>query len=95
MKIGRKDVMFDTRNVLYFEADAMYCIIHFEGGRTRTYARTLAHLQRLITDSSFVRIHQKYLVRVAAICTICSKEVHLSNKAILPISRRNRKNLQT
>jgi DNA-binding LytR/AlgR family response regulator len=93
MRIGRKDVMFDTRNVRYFEADSMYCTIHFDSGKKRTYARGVAYIQRLITDDSFVRIHRKYLVNRNAIVVVLPTEIHLNNNTILPISRRHKKNI--
>lgn len=91
MKLGGKHIVFDTRNVLYFEGVVNYSIIHFHN-KQLTYARGLAYIERQIPEG-FVRIHRGYLVNRSAIDYVKGLTMFLNNGEELPISRRKLKNL--
>ena len=73
------------REILYFESDKRKVNCVTESGNYSFYGK-LDDVEKELENSGFVRIHQRYLVRVSAIRYICGNEVQLE-KCTLPISR--------
>jgi two-component system LytT family response regulator len=86
--IGRK-AYFSTSDILFLEGDINYTFIHFITGKKTVIAQTLGTVHTKI-DDSFVRINRKYIVNRNFITSVSRDFVELTNKQILPISRRRR-----
>lgn len=71
--------------ILYFESDRrkVRCIT---SNRNYEFYGKLDEVEKELEKSGFVRIHQRYLVRIDAIQSICGSEVEI-NEYTLPISR--------
>lgn len=81
----------DHADIAYCEADGNYTTIHYVDGRKIIVSKCLKNICELLGSQSFVRIHQSYLVSIAKISIIASKEVELKDGRRLPLSRRCRK----
>ncbi len=73
------------REILYFESDRRKVNCVTISGSYSFYAK-LDQVEQELQGSGFVRIHQRYLVRAAAIERICGSEVQVKGHT-LPISR--------
>ncbi|MES2518448.1 MAG: LytTR family DNA-binding domain-containing protein [Bacteroidota bacterium] len=80
-----------TNEILFFEGDINYSWIYFNTGKQKIIARTLLYIQQKIELESFARISRKHLVNRKFIVEVGKDYVMLSNKTILPISRRRRR----
>jgi DNA-binding LytR/AlgR family response regulator len=92
MRVGGRNINFDSRNVMYFEGVINYSLVHFHN-KKQLYARGLAYLEKNVPEG-FIRIHRSYLVNSSAIKSVDGLMVTLNNGQTLPISRRKLKNLQ-
>ncbi len=79
-----------SNDILFFEGDVNYARIHFKSGKQRVIARTLLYIQSKIEPEIFIRINRKYLVNRKFIVEIKQGFVVLSDKTVLPISRRRK-----
>lgn len=72
--------------ILYFASDKrrIQCVTN---ECTYSFYGKLDEVGLELSDSGFVRIHQRYLVRAGAVKRIDGCKVILQNKAVLPISR--------
>lgn len=74
------------QEILYFTSDRrkVSCVT-----KTRTYQfyAKLSQVAEEVEKAGFVRIHQRYLVRAAAIRQVCGSEVLVGDDVTLPISR--------
>ena len=87
--IGNRTTVY-SNEILFFEGDVNYTWIHFISGKQRVIARTLLYIEQKTDTENFIRISRKYLVNRKFIVEIGTNYVVLSNKMILPISRRRR-----
>ena len=87
--IGNRTKVY-SNEILFFEGDVNYTWIHFTSGRQRVIARTLLYIEQKTDTENFIRISRKYLVNRKFITEVGTDYVVLSNKIILPISRRRR-----
>ncbi|MCD8356521.1 MAG: LytTR family DNA-binding domain-containing protein [Clostridia bacterium] len=73
-----------TKNILYFVSDRrqVTCVTL---RRSYTFYGKLDQVEKAV-GTGFVRIHQRYLVRAAAVEHISNNEVHLGD-TVLPVSR--------
>jgi DNA-binding LytR/AlgR family response regulator len=88
--LGGKTTLF-SNEILFFEGDVNYTWIHFISGKQRVIARTLLYIQQKTETENFIRINRKYLVNRKFIVEINHNSVVLSDRTILPISRRRRR----
>jgi DNA-binding LytR/AlgR family response regulator len=79
-----------VNEVLYCEGEANYTHIHLTTGKYKTLARTLLIVETRIASESFIRISRKHLVNRKFITEVGADYVVLSDKTMLPISRRRR-----
>lgn len=79
-----------SNEVLYFEGEINYTHIHLAHGKPKKLARTLLLVESKVGTELFVRISRKHLVNRKFITEIGVDYVVLSNKLMLPISRRRR-----
>jgi two-component system LytT family response regulator len=87
--LGNKTKLF-VNEILFFEGDVNYTWIHFQSGKLRVIAKTLLHIESKTNSENFVRVSRKHLVNRKFIAEIERDFVVLSDKTVLPISRRRR-----
>jgi DNA-binding LytR/AlgR family response regulator len=80
-----------SNEILFFEGDANYTRIHFLSGKPKLIARTLLYIQQKTDSENFTRISRKHLVNRKFIVEIGADFVVLSDKTILPIARRRKR----
>ncbi len=90
--LGGKTKLF-SNEVLFFEGDVNYTWIHFHSGKQRVIARTLLYIEQKTENENFIRINRKYLVNRKFIVEIKEGFVVLSDKTVLPISRRRKRGI--
>jgi DNA-binding LytR/AlgR family response regulator len=88
--IGNRTKLF-SNEILFFEGDVNYSWIHFKSGKQRVIARTLLYIQQKTQPETFIRISRKHLVNRKFIVEIKEGFVVLSDKTVLPISRRRKR----
>lgn len=81
---------FFSNEILFFEGDVNYTWIHFSSGKQSVIARTLLYVQQIAENKNFIRVSRKHLVNPKFIVEIGHDHVVLSDKTVLPISRRRR-----
>jgi hypothetical protein len=82
-----------SNEILFFEGEVNYARIHFKSGKQRVIARTLLYIQNKINTENFIRINRKYLVNRKFIVEVGEDFVVLSDKTVLPISRRRKRGM--
>lgn len=87
--LGHKTKLF-ANEILFFEGDVNYTWIHFHSGKLRVIAKTLLHIEGRTKPENFIRVSRKHLVNRKFIAQIERDCVVLSDKTVLPISRRRR-----
>jgi DNA-binding LytR/AlgR family response regulator len=87
--LGHKTKLF-ANEVLFFEGDVNYTWIHYKSGKQTVIARTLLYVQQIAEAKNFIRVSRKHLVNRKFITEIERDCVVLSDKTVLPISRRRR-----
>lgn len=89
-KQGHNSCKREVKDILYFEANKrkvkMVCI-----DVEIVFYKSLKEIYEELRKYHFILIHQSYLVNSAYITEFGSKELRISNKDILPISRQRRK----
>ncbi len=87
--LGYRTKLF-ANEILFFEGDINYTWIHYRSGKQTVIARTLLYVQQITETQNFIRVSRKHLVNRKFIIEIQRDYVVLSDKTILPISRRRR-----
>ncbi|WP_350290938.1 LytTR family DNA-binding domain-containing protein [uncultured Croceitalea sp.] len=100
IKTGSKRIAFyhkgytelmNIEDIIYFEADENYCIVHLSGNRKITVSKTLkSYAEKLEHNIHFLRIHQSYLINEKHINKIIMTklpQVLMSNGKHLNVSR--------
>lgn len=80
-------------NILYLEAMSNYSKFHLVDGKKIVTAKTLKHLETLIPENLFFRIHKSYLVNLNYIVRfnrVGEYFIELTNQQKLPISIRKK-----
>jgi DNA-binding LytR/AlgR family response regulator len=90
--LGNK-VTYYSNEILFFEGDINYTWIHFESGQQKIIAQTLLAIQQKIKSENFTRISRKHLVNRKFIAEVGRDYVVLSDKTVLPISRRRKRSV--
>ena len=86
----------EVDNIMYCESDNYYTIIHLVSGEQLMVSKTLKEYDKTLSDDGFIRIHQKYLVKVSEIKTYSKSEggfVTLNDGTNLTVSRRKKEEL--
>ena len=87
---GYEIIPFDE--ILRCEADGNYCKIYRLDGRKLITCQTLKSIESKLPVHQFMRIHQSHVVAVTHIRRLDNTmEVTLSDGAIVPYSRRNKR----
>lgn len=85
-----------VENIVYCESDNYYTIIHLVTGEKLLVSKTLKEYDKTLSADGFIRIHQKYLVKVSEIKTYSKSDggfVTLNNGTHLTVSRRKKDEL--
>lgn len=80
-------------NILYCQADVNYCKLFFLDGSTFTVSKTLKHIEQLLPDQIFFRIHKSYLVNKNYVTEYTFNDggfIFLDNGIKLPVSNRKK-----
>ncbi len=88
--IGNRTTLY-SNEILFFEGDINYTWIHFKSGKQTVIARTLLFIQQKIASEIFTRISRKHLVNRKFIVEVGDDFVVLTDKTVLPISRRRKR----
>lgn len=89
---GRIHVAVD--DILYFEGNGMYQMLAFRGGKQVQIASRMDHLETVLLEHGFLRIHKGYLVNYRCIARLDKAEATLTDGKRLPISRRRAKQIR-
>lgn len=76
--------------ILLFEANINYTLVHFTNGRKLMVATTLKQMEDRFRQNNFLRIHKGFLVNMSYVDYICEYEnkLYLKNKQEVIVSRR-------
>lgn len=89
--LGKYTTLF-SNEILFFEGDINYTWIHYSiNSHKKVLAKTLSEIEDKVKSESFVRVSRKHLVNRKFIVEVGRDFVLLSDKTVLPISRRRRK----
>lgn len=88
-KNGKEAVAVLLSDILYFEAEGNYLVMHTKQDVYRM-RDTMTRLENELDKKGFVRIHKGFLVNQEAVYKLGNEEVVLSDGSILPIGRNNR-----
>ncbi len=80
-------------NILYAKARGNHCEIILDDNSVYDLCKTLDAVEKTLKSIDFLRVHKSYLVNLTKIDEIERNKftLTLSNKCIIPISRRKRK----
>lgn len=90
--IGNRTMLY-SNEILFFEGDINYTWIHFISGKQKIIARTLLYIEQKTETENFIRINRKYLVNRKFIVEFGHDFVVLTDKTVLPISRRRKRRI--
>lgn len=86
----------EVENISYCESDNYYTIIHLVNGERIVVSKTLKEYDKMLSGDGFIRIHQKYLVKLSEIKNYSKSDggfVVLNNGTHLTVSRRKKEDL--
>lgn len=86
----------EVENISYCESDNYYTIIHLLSGEKIIVSKTLKEYDKILSQDGFVRIHQKFLVKVSEIKNYSKSDggfVTLNDGTHLTVSRRKKDEL--
>jgi DNA-binding LytR/AlgR family response regulator len=90
LTIGIRTKLY-SNEILFFEGDINYTLIHFASGKQKMIARTLLYIEQKTGIENFIRINRKYLVNRKFIEEVGNNFVVLTDRTVLPISRRRKR----
>jgi DNA-binding LytR/AlgR family response regulator len=90
LTIGIRTKLY-SNEILFFEGDINYTWIHFATGKQKVLARTLSYIEQKTNTENFIRINRKYLVNRKFIEEVGNNFVVLTDRTVLPISRRRKR----
>ncbi|WP_439557597.1 LytR/AlgR family response regulator transcription factor [Dyadobacter sp.] len=82
--------------ILRFEADRNYTVIHLKDNKTFIASKTLKHFEDMLVDFKFVRTHKSHLVNLEYIVRISSNNEYLilADGSLVEVSRRRKDEVQ-
>jgi two-component system LytT family response regulator len=87
----KKIDVIKVADILYFEADGRYTLIHSNNGTSKIASKNIGEFQKLLNDEIFCRIHHKYIInlnRLLKINKIDGYSCQMSNDLAIPVSKR-------
>jgi DNA-binding LytR/AlgR family response regulator len=89
--LGKYTTLF-SNEILFFEGDINYTWIHYSmSSSKKVLSKTLSEVEEKVNSDNFVRVSRKHLVNRKFIVEIGKGYVVLSDKTVLPVSRRRRR----
>lgn len=85
-------VIINTDDILYAESDGRYTLIHTMTEEI-TDTRAIGSFSSLLDSNDFIEVYKSIFVNIARIRRINADTIILENDAVVPLSRRNRKNV--
>ncbi|SOC80525.1 two component transcriptional regulator, LytTR family [Salinimicrobium sediminis] len=82
----RKMIKVFLEEILYVESFRDYVVIHMKKGRELKVKIPLNHVERMLPENQFIRIHRSYLVSLSKITAFTKTDVEI-NKVELPIGK--------
>ncbi|MDX1754003.1 MAG: LytTR family DNA-binding domain-containing protein [Salinimicrobium sediminis] len=82
----RKMIKVFLEEILYLESFRDYVVIHMKKGRELKVKIPLNHVERMLPENQFIRIHRSYLVSLSKITAYTKTDVEI-NKVELPIGK--------
>ena len=83
-------------NILYFESDGRYTIIHLTDNSTFFVSKNIGEYDKILAPKFFFRIHKKYLINLKYIININNSDgsnCQLLGDIILPVAKRRKEDL--
>lgn len=80
----------NTGDILRCEANASYCRIHLTSGKSIFISKSLKEVEAMISDTSFVRVHQSHLINLRYITKYHKGKggsITMHDGTIVPVSR--------
>ena len=81
-----RSVCLDKDEILFFEVEAHYVIVHTTSGDYR-YKEKLASIEAMLGEPQFCRCHRSFLVNLRHVRLITRDQVQLHSMVCLPVSR--------
>lgn len=82
----------NVRDIVYAESEGRAVLVHTAGGVLHDM-RSITAFSEALSKEDFVETHKSVFVNIACIKRVDEDTVTLSDGAVLPVSRRNRKNV--
>jgi two-component system LytT family response regulator len=79
-------------DILYIEASGSYSTFYLESGKRITVSKNLKRIEQMLSDPIFQRVHNSFLVRLAAVQSYNHRNgtLHLQNGKEVPIAVRKK-----
>lgn len=83
----------NPNNALYMQASESYSLLKLYDGSTQVKTRPMKFFNKILSENGWCRIHKSFMVNPLYVksVTIDRNAIQLQNGQILPISRRNKK----
>jgi len=83
-------------DILYFESDGRYTIIHLMDQTTFFVSKNIGEYDKIVAPNYFFRIHKKYLINLKYIVNINNSDgshCELVGNLVLPVAKRRKEDL--
>lgn len=87
IKHRSKTAAINLNNVAYFEGMLKKTFVHYLDTSTEILGKPLSYIQNILKNTSYIRIHQSYIINMNCITEFTRKKIYLQDKEI-PVSRR-------
>lgn len=85
-KCSNEIIKIKLDDILYFEGENNYVNLYTKTDKYR-FRETLGNLEKNLSQKGFLRVHKGYLISGKEVFLVKSKEIKLSNGALIPIGR--------
>jgi two-component system LytT family response regulator len=62
-----KSEVVDVRDIIYCKAEGSYAIVYFKNGKERLISQGLNHIESLLADFNFLRVHRSFVVNMSEV----------------------------
>lgn len=92
--ISRKKFRVREDEIMYFQCVGRKIEITTDKGRNTEFYGNMDEVEKKLNGDNFWRIHKSYIVNVNYISEFHAEEVFLTNREILPVSRRRKEGIE-
>lgn len=92
----RKIHFKQLEDILFFESDGRYTIVHLYKGGTIVVAKNIGEYDKILSPTYFFRIHKKYLINIKYIVNINNTDgsnCEMEGNIVLPVAKRRKEEL--